>query len=77
MFFTLPEALMPSLKCFSDKTSAIDFATRNPYKWSGAFILRNKKQNAHNAGNAFIVVRREALRSATIHWDVSIEMEID
>ena len=68
---------MPAFQYFNDLNKAIAFATSSPYDWSGAFILRNKKQNAHKAGNAFIVIRREALRAATIHWDVSIEMEID
>jgi len=76
MFFTLPEAPMPSLKCFSDKTSAIDFATRNPYKWSGAFVLRNRERYIP-AGAEYIVVRRESLRTAMIEFDVTIEMEID
>ena len=68
---------MPAFKYFNDLNKAIAFATSSPYDWSGAFILRNKKPNSNRAGTAFIVVRREALRAATIHWDVSIEMEID
>ena len=76
MFFTLPEAPMPSLKCFSNKTSAIDFATRNPYKWSGAFVLRNMERYIP-VGAEYIVVRRESLRTAMLEFDVSIEMEID
>ena len=76
MLFTLPEALMPSLKCFSEKTSAIDFATRNPYKWSGCFVLRNRERYIP-AGAEYIVVRRESLRTAMIEFDVTIEMEID
>ena len=76
MFFTLPEALMPSLKCFNTKSDAIDFATRNPYKWSGCFILRNQERYIP-AGAEYIVVRREALRTAMIEFDVTIEMEID
>ena len=76
MFFTLPEALMPSLKCFSNKTSAIDFATRNPYKWSGCFVLRNMERYIA-AGAEYIVVRRESLRTTMIEFDVTIEMEID
>ena len=76
MFFTLPEALMPSLKCFSEKTSAIDFATRNPYKWSGCFVLRNREWYIP-VGAEYIVVRRESLRTAMVEFDVTIEMEID
>ena len=76
MFFTLPEAPMPSLKCFSNKTSAIDFATRNPYKWSGCFVLRNMERYIA-AGAEYIVVRRESLRTTMIEFDVTIEMEID
>jgi len=76
MFFTLPEAPMPSLKCFSNKTSAIDFATRNPYKWSGCFVLRNRERYIA-AGAEYIVVRRESLRTAMIEFDVAIEIEID
>ena len=76
MFFTLPEAPMPSLKCFSNKTSAIDFATLNPYKWSGCFVLRNMERYIA-AGAEYIVVRRESLRTAMIEFDVAIEMEID
>ena len=76
MFFTLPEATMPSLKCFSNKTSAIDFATRNPYKWSGCFVLRNMERYIA-AGAEYIVVRRESLRTAMLEFDVAIEIEID
>jgi len=76
MFFTLSEAPMPSLKCFSNKTSAIDFATRNPYKWSGCFVLRNRERYIA-AGAEYIVVRRESLRTAMIEFDVTIEIEID
>ena len=76
MFFTLPEASMPLFKCFSDKTSAIDFATRNPYKWSGCFVLRNQERYIP-AGAEYIVVRRESLRTAMIEFDVTIEMEMD
>ena len=76
MFFTLPEAPMPSLKCFSNKTSAIDFATRNPYKWSGCFVLRNRERYIA-AGAEYIVVRRESLRTAMLEFDVAIEIEID
>ena len=76
MFFTLPEALMPSLKCFNTKSDAIDFATRNPYKWSGCFVLRNREQYIA-AGAEYIVVRRESLRTAMIEFDVAIEIEID
>ena len=76
MLFTLPEALMPSLKCFNTKSDAIDFATRNPYKWSGCFVLRNRERYIP-AGADYIVVRRESLRTAMIEFDVTIEMEID
>jgi hypothetical protein len=76
MFFTLQEASMPAFKYFNDINKAIEFATRNPYKWDGSFILRNKKENATKAGTGFLVVPHNKLRSATIMWDVVIEMEI-
>ena len=67
---------MPSLKCFNTKSEAIDFATRNPYKWSGCFVLRNRERYIP-AGAEYIVVRRESLRTAMLEFDVTIEMEID
>ena len=67
---------MPAFKYFNDINKAIEFATRNPYKWAGSFILRNKKENATKAGTGFLVVPHNKLRSATIMWDVVIEMEI-